>query len=134
VGLGVLAAPALPSGPVIAVTMASYGFFMSCINVCSAPTRQSRMTARNQGVMHAAFRTATWGVIPLAALVGGLAVTLLTGPLGILNAARVVMAGGTLLAAFSFLSAVRIQPLLDETKRQRAAAADAEPALAESTP
>ena len=134
VGLGVLAAPALPSGPVIAVTMASYGFFMSCINVCSAPTRQSRMTAQNQGVMHAAFRTATWGVIPLAALVGGLAVTLLTGPLGILNAARVVMAGGTLLAAFSFLSAVRIQPLLDETKRQRAAAADAEPALAESAP
>ena len=49
------------------------------------------MTARNQGVMHAAFRTATWGVIPLAALVGGLAVTLLTAPLGILDAARVVM-------------------------------------------
>lgn len=133
VGLGVLTAPALPSGPVIAVTMASYGFFMSCINVCSAPTRQSRMTARNQGVMHAAFRTATWGVIPLAALVGGLAVTLLTAPLGILDAARVVMAGGTLLAALSFLPAVGIQPLLDETKRHRAAEG-AEPALAESTP
>ncbi|HCT78497.1 MAG TPA: hypothetical protein DGT23_18345 [Micromonosporaceae bacterium] len=134
VGLGVLAAPALPPGPVIAVTMGFYGFFMSCINVCSAPTRQSRMSAQNQGVMHAAFRTVTWGVIPLAALVGGLAVTLMTGPLGILNAARVAMAGGTLLAAFSFLPAVRIQPLLDQAKRERELAAGNEPTLAESKP
>ncbi|MFI8459915.1 MFS transporter [Kitasatospora sp. NPDC085464] len=113
VGLGVLAAPALPAGPVIAVTMGCYGFFMSCINVCSAPCRQSRMSAHNQGVMHAAFRTVTWGVIPLAALVGGLAVSLLTGPLGILDATRAVMAGGTLLAACSFLPALGLQPLLD---------------------
>jgi MFS family permease len=130
VGLGVLAAPALPAGPVIAATMAGYGFFMSCINVCSAPTRQSRMSKENQGVMHAAFRTWTWGVIPLAALVGGLAVTLLTGPLGILNATRVVMAGGTLLAAFSFLPAVGIQPLLDKSKRDKEVAAGAHAALA----
>jgi MFS family permease len=134
VGLGVLAAPTLPAGPVIAVTMAFYGFFMSCINVCSAPIRQSRMTDQNQGVMHAAFRTATWGVIPLAALVGGLAVTVLTGPLGILNAARVAMVGGTLLAALSFLSAVRIQPLLDQAERQPTPVDDAEPALAERAP
>jgi MFS family permease len=139
VGLGVLAAPALPPGLVIAVTMAFYGFFMSCINVCSAPIRQSRMTAKHQGVMHAAFRTATWGVIPLAALVGGLAVTLLTGPLGVLNAARVAMVAGTLLAAFSFVPAAGIQRLLDQTKREAEAAeaveaADAAPALAESKP
>ncbi|MFJ8623081.1 MFS transporter [Kitasatospora sp. NPDC093550] len=136
VGLGVLAAPALPSGPVIAVTMGCYGFFMSCINVCSAPTRQSRMSARDQGVMHAAFRTVTWGVIPLAALVGGLAVALLGGPLGILDAARVVMAGGTLLAACSFLPALGLQPLLDAAARDRAAAerTDAAPApVAEGT-
>ncbi|MER6299039.1 MFS transporter [Kitasatospora sp. NPDC001539] len=120
VGLGVLAAPALPAGPVIAVTMGCYGFFMSCINVCSAPTRQSRMSAHNQGVMHAAFRTVTWGVIPLAALVGGLAVSLLTGPLGVLDAARAVMAGGTLLAACSFLPALGIQPLLDAAARAEA--------------
>ncbi|PYC88265.1 hypothetical protein C7C46_01050 [Streptomyces tateyamensis] len=113
VGLGVLAAPALPAGPVIAVTMGCYGFFMSCINVCSAPTRQLRMPAQHQGAMHAAYRTFTWGVIPLAALVGGLAVSLLSHPLGALDAARVTMVGGTLLAACSFLSAVRIQPLLD---------------------
>ncbi|MFJ2865723.1 MFS transporter [Kitasatospora sp. NPDC087314] len=130
VGLGLLAAPALPSGPVIAVTMGCYGFFMSCINVCSAPARQSRMSARNQGVMHAAFRTVTWGVIPLAALVGGLAVTLLTGPLGILDAARAVMAGGTLLAACSFLPALGLQPLLDAAEREPAAATE----LAESAP
>lgn len=123
VGLGVLAAPALPAGPVIAATMGCYGFFMSCINVCSAPTRQSRMTAENQGVMHAAFRTLTWGVIPLAALVGGLAVNLLTEPLGVLDAARWTMAGGTILAAFSFVSAIRVQPLLDQDRREREAVA-----------
>lgn len=128
VGLGVLAAPALPPSPVIAVTLGFYGFFMSCINVCSAPTRQSRMSAENQGVMHAAFRTLTWGVIPLAALVGGLAVTLLTPSLGILDAARWTMAGGTILAAFSFVPVARIQPMLDEAKRQT------EPELVESAP
>lgn len=124
VGLGVLAAPTLPPVAVIAVTLGFYGFFMSCLNVCSAPVRQSRMAAENQGVMHAAYRTVTWGVIPLAALVGGLAVTLLTGPLGVLGATRAVMAGGTLLAAFSFLPAVRIQALLDQAQRQRAEPAD----------
>ncbi|MEW9552312.1 MFS transporter [Nonomuraea sp. NPDC050783] len=116
VGLGILAAPALPAAPVIGVTFGCYGFFMSCINVCSAPIRQSRMAAENQGVMHAAFRSVTWGVIPLAALAGGTAVTLLTGGLGVLGAAKVVMAGGTLLAAFSFLPAVGIQPLLDRAR------------------
>jgi MFS family permease len=128
VGLGVLAAPALPPGPVIAATLFCYGFFMSCINVCSAPTRQSRMSAVNQGVMHAAFRTLTWGVIPLAALVGGLAVTLLTPSLGILDAARWTMAAGTILAAFSFVPVSRIQPMLDEAKRLK------EPELVESAP
>ncbi|NRQ38589.1 MFS transporter [Nonomuraea sp. NN258] len=117
VGLGILAAPALPAAPVIGVTFACYGFFMSCINVCSAPIRQSRMSQENQGVMHAAFRTATWGVIPLAALVGGTLVTLLTPGLGVLDAARTVMVGGTLLAAFSFLPASGIQPLLDRAER-----------------
>jgi MFS family permease len=140
VGLGVLAAPTLPAGPVLAVTMGCYGFFMACINVCSAPARQSRMSAANQGVMHAAYRTVTWGVIPLAALAGGLAVSLLTDSLGILDAARVTMAGGTLLAAFSFLPAARIQPLLDAAEREREQAsgtdptAGTEPALADSTP
>ncbi|HET8642629.1 MAG TPA: MFS transporter [Pseudonocardiaceae bacterium] len=127
VGLGVLLAPTLPPVPVIAVTLGFYGFFMSCINVCSAPTRQSRMAAENQGVMHAAYRTVTWGVIPVAALAGGLAVTLLAPTLGILDATRVVMAGGTLLAAFSFLPAVRVQELLDQAERQREAAGSLQP-------
>lgn len=122
VGLGILAAPALPAAAVIGVTFGCYGFFMSCINVCSAPIRQSRMTDDNQGVMHAAFRSATWGVIPLAALVGGSAVTLLTPALGVLGAARAVMVGGTLLAAFSFLPAAGIQPLLDRARPVRSPA------------
>jgi MFS family permease len=113
VALGVLTAPTVPPALAIALTMGCYGFFMSCINVCSAPIRQSRMSANNQGIMHAAFRTATWGIIPLAALAGGLLVTLLTPSIGVLDAARVTMVAGTLLAACSFLSAVRVQPLLD---------------------
>jgi MFS family permease len=131
VGLGVLAAPALPAVPVIAVTMGCYGFFMSCINVCSAPARQSRMSAANQGVMHAAYRTVTWGVIPLAAFVGGWVVTLLTPSLGILDAARATMAGGTLLAAFSFLPASGLQRLLDAAEREKSAGP--EPALADAS-
>jgi MFS family permease len=119
VALGVLTAPTVPPALAIAVTMGCYGFFMSCINVCSAPIRQSRMSATNQGIMHAAFRTATWGVIPLAALVAGLMVSTLSPSLGVLDAARVTMAGGTLLAALSFLAAIRVQPLLD---REAAAA------------
>jgi predicted MFS family arabinose efflux permease len=119
VALGVLTAPTVPPALAIAVTMGCYGFFMSCINVCSAPIRQSRMSAHNQGIMHAAFRTATWGIIPLAALAGGLLVTLLTPSLGVLDAARVTMVAGTLLAACSFLSAVRVQPLLDREAAAR---------------
>ena len=113
VALGVLTAPTVPPVVAIAVTMGCYGFFMSCINVSSAPIRQSRMAAVNQGVMHAAFRTATWGVIPLAAFGGGLLVTLLAPSMGVLDAARVTMAGGTLLAACSFVPALGVQRLLD---------------------
>ena len=104
----------------IAVTLGCYGFFMACINVCSAPIRQSRMSADNQGVMHAAFRTATWGVIPLAALAGGVLVSALTPHVGVLDAARITMVAGTLLAAFSFVSAVRVQPLLDRAAADKA--------------
>jgi MFS family permease len=129
VGLGVLAAPSLPPGLVISATLACYGFFMSCINVSSAPTRQSRMSRENQGVMHAAYRTASWGVIPLAALVGGLLVTLLTPSLGVLDAARVTMVGGTLLAAFSFVPAAGIQRLLDAARQAKEGAP---PVLAET--
>jgi MFS family permease len=121
VALGLLTAPMVPPALAIAGTMGCYGFFMSCINVCSAPIRQSRMAAANQGIMHAAFRTATWGVIPLAALVGGLMVSTLSPGLGVLDAARVTIAGGTLFAALSCIPALRVQPLLDR--------AAAEPAL-----
>jgi MFS family permease len=125
VGLGILAAPTLPPGLVIAVTLGCYGFFMACINVCSAPIRQSRMSADNQGIMHAAFRTATWGVIPLAALAGGALVSLLTPEVGVLDAARITMVGGTLLAALSFVSAFRVQPLLDQAAQQKAGLVEA---------
>jgi MFS family permease len=125
VALGILAAPTLPPALVIGVTLGCYGFFMACINVCSAPIRQSRMSADNQGVMHAAFRTATWGVIPLAALAGGALVSLLAPHVGVLDAARITMVAGTLLAAFSFVSAVRVQPLLDQAAKEKAGLVEA---------
>jgi hypothetical protein len=81
--------------------------------------------------MHAAFRTATWGVI-VSGVGGRPRGDAVTGPLGILDATRVVMAPGTLLAAFSFVPAIGIQPLLDKTKREKESAAGAAPALAES--
>jgi hypothetical protein len=83
------------------------------------------MSADNQGVMHAAFRTATWGVIPLAALAGGALVGVLTPQFGVLDAARITMVGGTLLAAFSFVSAVRVQPLLDQAEKEKAGLVEA---------
>ena len=106
--------------------MGCYGFFMACINVCSAPIRQSRMSAENQGVMHAAFRTATWGVIPLAALVGGLLGQRAQPAASACSTRRgSTMVAGTLLAAFSFVSAVRVQPLLDRAAAEKAELAEA---------
>jgi len=84
-------------------------------------------------------RTMAWSLllhclVGLGALAGGLGVSLLTDPMGVLNASRLTMAAGTILAAFSFVSAIRIQPLLDAAQRDKetAAAAGKAPELAQS--
>lgn len=112
-GLGILAAPAWPAAIVMAVTLACYGFFFAWYNICSQSVRQARMPAKDQAVIFAAYRTVTWGVIPISAFVGGWAVTLLTGDLGILHATRYVMIGGTVIGMFAYLPLSRLQALLD---------------------
>jgi MFS family permease len=129
-GLGILAAPAVPAAIVIGVTIGFYGFFMACANVCSAPTRQVRMSEKDQGVMHAAYRSVTWGIIPFAALAGGTAVELLVGYVDVLAAAKITMVAGTLLAAIAFVPLVGIQPMLDRAARDKAARENGAPAEA----
>jgi predicted MFS family arabinose efflux permease len=114
VGLGILAAPALPSIVVLAVTLSFYGVFMVWYNVSTAAIRQARVDAADQAVSHAAFRTVTWGVIPFAALAGGVLVQVLTPHLGVLDAARVTMAGGTLIGVlFAWIPIAGTQSRLD---------------------
>jgi hypothetical protein len=97
VGLGVLAAPALPAAAVVGATLSLYGLFMVWYNVSTAAVRQVRVDPADQAVSHAAFRTVTWGVIPLSALMGGVFVELLTPHFGILVAAKITMVGATLI-------------------------------------
>ncbi|GIG61995.1 MFS transporter [Longispora fulva] len=99
VGLGILAAPMLPPALVLGVTLSGYGLFMVWFNISTAAIRQARVPAEDQAVSQAAFRTVTWGVIPLAALLGGAMVEALTGHFGILNAAKITMVIGTAVPA-----------------------------------
>jgi MFS family permease len=125
VGLGVLAAPALPPAVVLAATLACYGFFMVWYNVSTAAVRQARVPAADQAVSHAAFRTITWGVIPLSVFVGGVLVEALTGRFGVLDATRTTMVAGTLIG--TFFAAVPLAGLHAMLEREKAAAVDPEP-------
>jgi MFS family permease len=114
VGLGILAAPALPSALVLGVTLSLYGLFMVWYNVSTAAVRQARVNAADQAVSHAAFRTITWGVIPFAALLGGVLVQLLTPHVGVLDAARFTMVAGTLIGVlFAWIPEAPTQSRLD---------------------
>lgn len=128
-GLGILAAPTLPAGAVLAVTLGFYGFFMAWYNICSQSVRQARMPARDQAVIFAAYRTVTWGVIPVSAFLGGSLVAILTRDLAILPAVKTVMIGGTVIGMFAFLPLSRLQSLLDAARSDSAAPA-VRPALA----
>ncbi|MFI7602490.1 MFS transporter [Actinoplanes sp. NPDC049681] len=123
VGLGILAAPALPGALVLAVTLSFYGLFMVWYNVSTAAVRQARVRPADQAVSHAAFRTITWGVIPFAALLGGVLVELLTPHVGLLDAARITMVGGTLIGVlFAWIPLAPTQARL-ERERETAGAA-----------
>ena len=100
VGLGILLAPMLPSAVVISVTLSLYGLTMVWYNVSTAAVRQVRVPAADQAVSHAAFRTLTWGIIPISALMAGVFVQMLTPGHGVLDACRITMVGATLIGTF----------------------------------
>ncbi len=117
VGLGILAAPALPPALVLGVVLSFYGLFMVWYNVSTAAIRQARVDPADQAVSHAAFRTITWGVIPFAALLGGVLVQLLTPHFGVLDAARITMVAGTLMGVlFAWIPEAPTQARLDRER------------------
>ncbi|MGW4945675.1 MFS transporter [Actinoplanes sp. NPDC004185] len=119
-GLGILAAPALPPALVLGVTLSCYGLFMVWFNVSTAAVRLARVDPADQAVSHAAFRTITWGVIPFAALLGGVLVEVLTPAVGVLDAARITMVGGTLIGVL--FAWIPLAPTHARLARERAAA------------
>jgi MFS family permease len=120
VGLGILFAPALPSAVVIGATLTLYGIFMVWYNVSTAAVRQARVPVAEQAVSHAAFRTITWGVIPLSVFAGGVIVEALTGSYGILNATKITMVFGTLIG--TFFAAIPLAPVNRMLQREKAEA------------
>jgi MFS family permease len=125
VGLGILLAPALSSALVLGTTLALYGFFMVWYNVSTAAVRQARVPSADQAVSHAAFRTITWGVIPVSVFVGGVMVEALTGSFGILNASKITMIIGTLIGTFfAAIPLAGLQAKLDREKAETEAQDD----------
>lgn len=132
VGLGILFAPTLPSAAVLAVTLGFYGFFFSWYNICSQSVRQAWMRLEDQAVIFAAYRTITWGVIPISTFVGGAAVSLLSQQYDILDAAKIAMVGATVIGMCAYIPLAPVQALIDKG-RPRPADVDAaeEPVAAE---
>jgi MFS family permease len=121
VGIGVLATPWLPAALVLGATLACYGFTLVMYNVSTAAVRQARVPNEDQAVSQAAFRTVTWGIIPLAAFVGGVIVDALTGPIGVLHATQWTMVAATLIGTvFAWF------PIASAHARLRREQADAE--------
>lgn len=132
VGLGVLAAPALPSAIVLGATLTCYGIFMVWYNVSTAAVRQARVPASDQAVSHAAFRTITWGVIPVSVFVGGVLVEALTGTYGVLTATKATMVFGTLIGTlFAALPLAGLHTRISREQAEAVPAAEAEPAEAD---
>lgn len=119
VGLGILAAPALPPAVVLGATLACYGFTLVMYNVSTAAVRQVRVDTADQAVSQAAFRTVTWGIIPVAAFSGGVFVDLLTPAFGVLDAAKITMVAATLIGTvFAWMPNAATQARLDREKTE----------------
>jgi MFS family permease len=112
-GLGILFAPALPTPLVLALTMGSYGCFFAWYNICSQAVRQEHMPVADQAVIVGAYRTVTWGVIPLSVFVGGAVVSLLAAHLDIHAAATITMVCATVIGISSYIPLHSMQSLLE---------------------
>jgi hypothetical protein len=111
-GLGLLAVPRYPAAIVLALTLTSYGFFFSWYNINSAAIRQARIPLKDQAVIHGAYRTITWGVIPFSTFLGGLIVSFLAQRLDILDAARFTMLAATVIGISSIIPLASMHRLL----------------------
>jgi MFS family permease len=111
-GLGLLALTSFRAPVVLALTLASYGFFFSWYNINSAAVRQRRVPVGEQAVIHGAYRTITWGAIPISTFVGGWLVSVLAGQLNILDATRYTMLAATVVGISSIIPLAGMQKLL----------------------
>lgn len=129
-GLGILAAPRFPAAIVLAVTLAGYGLFAAWYDITSISVRQARVPIRHQSVVHGAYRTITWGIIPVSTFVGGWVVSLLTPSLGVLDAAKYTMVAATVIGISSIVPLAGMQRLLDQAVDPAEPPAVAEPPVA----
>jgi MFS family permease len=111
-GLGLLAIPRFPGAVVLALTLASYGFFFAWYNINSAAVRQARVPIADQAVIHGAYRTVTWGVIPISTFAGGWIVAALARNMDILHAAKYTLLAATIIGVFSIIPLAGLQKLL----------------------
>jgi MFS family permease len=116
-GLGILFAPTFPAAVVLALTMASYGWFFAWYNICSSAVRQEHMPITDQAVIVGAYRTVTWGVIPISVFVGGAVVSLLARSVDIHAAVTITMACATVIGISSYIPLRSMQSLLTRTKQ-----------------
>ncbi len=115
-GLGILFAPTFPAAIVLALTMASYGCFFAWYNICSSAVRQEHMPLTDQAVIVGAYRTVTWGVIPVSVFVGGAVVSLLAQTYSIHTAVTITMACATVIGISSYIPLRSMQSLLTRTE------------------
>lgn len=132
-GLGILAAPRFPAAVVLCLTLTSYGFFFAWYNINSQSVRQARAPIRDQAVIHGAYRTVTWGVIPVSVFVGGWVVSAVSGQVGVLDAAKYTMLGATVIGIASVLPLAGMQRLLDHAAPMVSSTQPAEPSLARAS-
>jgi MFS family permease len=117
-GLGILFATALPAPVVLALTMASYGCFFAWYNICSQAVRQEHMPVADQAVIVGAYRTVTWGVIPVSVFVGGTVVSLLAQSVDIHTAVTITMVCATVIGISSYVPLRSMQSLLERSRTE----------------
>jgi MFS family permease len=123
-GLTTIAAGLVSSWPVVGVLLAVSTFFVIVWNVITVSFRQSVIPDRLLGRVNSVYRFLGWGAIPIGALLGGVLVAVLDGPLARETALRVpwVVSGVATLAML-----VMIRPLTTE-RLESIRAAGREPA------
>jgi hypothetical protein len=66
----------------------------------------------DQAIIHGAYRTITWGIIPISTFAGGAFVTVLAERLAIVDAAKVAMLAATVIGVLAIIPLAGMQRLL----------------------